>query len=393
MATVLLVDDEPNIRWTLGEFLRKQGFDPITASDYESAVGILREKDVDVAVVDVILPGKGGIELLKEISGWQKYIPVLMMTGQPDIERVPEMLRAGACDYMAKPVVKDALIEAVSRALDKKRAVDEKIRIEREIRTHAQELELLVQERTRDLEAIEQFSKEAMTSLQEKLESSEKGALLGRAAAQIAHEVKNPLAGLKLYALHLKSKLASTGRPAEVDLVDKIINTVERLSEIVERTLDYARPITLSTRQIDLNRILTESLQLLEPQLSAGNIAIERLLSPTPLVCMADEALIASALVNVILNAIQAMPGGGRLTLTSEDKPGLAVAEVADTGIGVPAEDIDWVFEPFHTTKSRGLGLGLPYARKVIEQHLGQIEIVSKPGQGTRVIIRLPAEE
>jgi signal transduction histidine kinase len=393
MATVLLVDDEPNIRWTLGEFLRKQGFDPITASDYETAVGILREKDVDVAVVDIILPGKGGIELLKEISGWQKYIPVLMMTGQPDIERVPEILRAGACDYMAKPVVKDALIAAVSRALDKKRAVDEKVRIEREIRTHAQDLELLVQERTRDLEAIEHFSKEAMRSLQEKLESSEKAALLGRAAAQIAHEVKNPLAGLRLYAFHLRSKLAGTGRPPEVDLVDKIISTLERLSEIVERTLDFARPITLSTSRLDLNRVLAESLQLLEPQIRAANISVERLLTVSPIVCTADEALIASAFVNVILNAIQSMPGGGRLTLTSENNRGLAVVEVADTGIGVPADDIDRVFEPFHTTKSRGLGLGLPYARKVIEQHLGQIEMVSKPGQGTRVIIRLPAEE
>jgi len=393
MATVLLVDDEPNIRWTLGEFLRKQGFDPITASDYDSAVGILREQDVDVAVVDIILRGKGGIELLKEISRSQKYIPVLMMTGQPDIERVPEMLRAGACDYMAKPVVKDALIEAVSRALDKKRAVDEKVRIEREVRAHADELELLVQERTRDLEAIERVTRETMQSLQEKLESSERVALLGRAAAQIAHEVKNPLAGLRLYAFHLKSKLVSTGRPAEVDLVDKMINTLERLSETVERTLDFARPITLSTRRLDLNEILNESLQLLEPQLRAGGIAIERLLTSSPLLCVADEALISAAFVNVILNAIQAMLGGGRLTLTSELRPASAVVQVADTGVGVPAGDLDRIFEPFHTTKSRGLGLGLPYARKVIEQHRGEIHISSKPGHGTRVIIRLPAED
>jgi len=393
MATVLLVDDEPNIRWTLGEFLRMQGFDPVTASDYDTAVGILREQDVDVAVVDVILPGKGGIELLKEISRYEKYIPVLMMTGQPDIERVPEMLRAGACDYMAKPVVKDALIAAVSRALDKKRAVDEKVRLELEIRTHSQELELLVQERTRDLEAIEQGSRKAMRSLQEKLESSERVALLGRAAAQIAHEVKNPLAGLRLYAFHLKGKLASTGRPAEIDLIDKMINTLDRLSEIVERTLDFARPVTLSSGRVDLNRILTDSLQLLEPQLRAANIEIDPSLSPAPLVCLADEALIASVLVNVILNAIQAMPGGGRLTLISENNQGLAVAEVADTGVGVPGEDLQRVFEPFYTTKSRGLGLGLPYARKVIEQHRGEIEILSKLGQGTRVIIKLPAED
>src|SRR5262249_54151199 len=120
---------------------------------------------------------------------------------------------------------------------------------------------------------------------------------------------------------------------------------------------------------------------------------IERLLTAAPLVCAADEALMASVLVNVILNAIQAMPDGGRLTLTSELRPGSAVVQIADTGVGFPSEDLDRVFEPFHTTKSRGLGLGLPYARKVIEQHRGEIHISSKPGQGTRVIIRLPAED
>jgi len=390
---VLLVDDEPNIRWTLSEFLRRQGFDPVTASDYESAVGILSEQEVDVAVVDILLPGKGGIELLKWISGWQKYIPVLMMTGEPDIGRVPEIVRAGACDYMAKPVVKDALIEAVSRALDKKRAVDEKARLEREIRSHAQALELLIRERTRDLEAIEQHNKEVMKSLQEKLETNERIALLGRAAAQIAHEVKNPLAGLRLYAFHLQSKLAGTGRPAEVALVDKIINTLGRLSEIVERTLDFARPVTLSKRRLDINRIIADSLQVLEPQLAASNIAIEQFLAPAGVICSADEALVGSVLVNVILNAIQAMPGGGRLTLRSGKTSGFVVVEVADTGLGIAAQDLDRVFEPFHTTKSRGLGLGLPYARKVIGQHRGELDILSQPGQGAHVIIRLPAEE
>jgi signal transduction histidine kinase len=393
MARVLLVDDEPNIRWTLAEFLRRQGFDPVTAPDYESAVGILRNQDVDVAVVDILLPGKSGIDLLKEICGWQKYIPVLMMTGEPDVERLPEILRAGACDYMTKPVVKDALIEAVSRALDKKHAVDEKARLDREIRSHAQELERLIQERTHDLATIERANSVAMKSLQEKLENSERSALLGRAAAQIAHEVKNPLAGLRLYAFHLKSKISDSARKSEIDLINKIIQTLDHLSEIVEKTLDFARPVSLSKIRLDINRILNESLQVLEPQLRADNILVDERLAPGDLTCLADKALISSVLVNVILNAIQAMPGGGRLTLKSETTGGFITVEVADTGGGIEPEDFENVFEPFYTTKSRGLGLGLPYARKVVEQHAGTIDISSQPGQGTRLIVKLPAED
>src|SRR5262249_31876934 len=257
--------------------------------------------------------------------GWQKYIPVLMMTGEPDIERVSEIVRAGACDYLPKPVVRDALIEAVSRALDKKRAVDEKARFEQELRGHAQELELLIRERTRDLEAIEQHNRQVMKSLQEKLETSERVALLGRAAAQIAHEVKNPLAGLRLYAFHLQSKLAATGRPAELALVDKIISTLGRLSEIVERALDFDRPLTLSKNRIDINKIIADSLKVIEPQLPANDIVVEQFLAPAGVICSADEALLGSVLVNVMLNAIQAMSGGGRLTLRSGKTPGFVV--------------------------------------------------------------------
>jgi signal transduction histidine kinase len=294
---------------------------------------------------------------------------------------------------MTKPVVKDALIEAVCRALDKKRAIDEKARVDREIRSHAEELERLIEERTRDLATIERANSAAMRSLEEKLENTERAALLGRAAAQIAHEVKNPLAGLRLYAFHLKSKIAGSPRKSEIDLVDKIIHTLDHLSEIVERTLDFARPIKLSKARLEMNRILRESLHVLEPQLGANSIIVEQFLAPTEVTCAADEALIGSALVNLILNAVQAMPEGGRLILKSDKTQGLVTVEVADSGGGIRAQDLEYVFEPFYTTKSRGLGLGLPYARRIIEQHAGNIEICSEAGQGTRVIVRLPAEE
>jgi len=392
MTRVLLVDDEPNIRWTLGEFLRRQGFDPVTAPDYESALGILREQEVDVAVIDILLPGRSGIELLKEIGDSQNYIPVLMMTGEPDLERIPEILRAGAYDYMAKPVVKDTLIEAVCRAVDKKKAVDEKMKLDQEIRAHARALELLVDERTRDLATIERANSDAMRSLQERLESSEQVALLGRAAAQIAHEVKNPLAGLRLYAMHLKSKMAANSK-GEIDLVNKIIDTVNRLSEIVERTLDFARPIRLSKSRLDINRVITEALNLLEPQIAANRISVELHLASSRVECVADEPSIGSALVNLILNAIQAMPGGGTLSIESGRDDGRVSVKIADTGCGIRPDAIDRVFEPFYTTKSKGLGLGLAYARKVIEQHAGSIQISSVEGQGTRVNVLLAAGE
>src|SRR5215831_18346092 len=151
MAKVLLVDDEPNIRWTMSEILNRQGHETLTASDFESADAVLQNTNIDVAVIDVVLPGRNGVELLKELRGRDEYIPVLMMTGQPEVSLIPEILRAGACDFMPKPVLKEALLNGVSRALETRQLIEEKRRLEQEIKRHAVQLETLVEERTGEL--------------------------------------------------------------------------------------------------------------------------------------------------------------------------------------------------------------------------------------------------
>ncbi len=153
-------------------------------------------EDLDVAVIDINLPGKSGIELLKKLCSAEIYIPVIMITGEPNLSVIPEIVRAGAYDFIAKPIVKDVLLNAVARAAEKKRLTDEKRRLEEEIKRHAEELEMRVAERTAEL-----------VETHKRLVQQERIAALGRAAAQVAHEVKNPLAGLLLYSLHLKSKI------------------------------------------------------------------------------------------------------------------------------------------------------------------------------------------
>src|SRR5215212_8849819 len=125
MTKVLLVDDEPNIRWTMAELLKREGYEALTASDFDSAISIIESGEVDAAVIDIILPRKNGIELLKELSSRESYVPVIMITGEPNVSQIPEIVRAGAYDYISKPVVKDVLIRAVSKAVEKKRLMDE----------------------------------------------------------------------------------------------------------------------------------------------------------------------------------------------------------------------------------------------------------------------------
>src|SRR5215211_6151418 len=242
MPNVLLVDDEPSIRLTMGEFLRRAGYSVSIAADYDSAV-VNRPEDLDVAVIDINLPGKSGIQLLQKLCNTEIYVPVIMITGEPNLSVIPEIVRSGAYDFIAKPIIKDVSLNAVARATEKKRLTDEKRRLEEEIKRHNEELEMRVAERTAEL-----------VETHKRLVQQERIAALGRAAAQVAHEVKNPLAGLLLYSLHLKSK-AEKFSQSEAALVDKIVDTINHLTDRVEQILGFARPLNLTRSSGNINAI------------------------------------------------------------------------------------------------------------------------------------------
>jgi signal transduction histidine kinase len=382
MPKVLLVDDEPNIRWTMAEFLKRENYDALAASDFDGALAILMSTKVDAAVIDIILPRKSGIELLKELRSRDPSVPVIMITGEPNITHLPEIVRAGAYDFISKPVTKDVLIKSVARAVEKKQLDDERRRLEREIKEYAEQLEERVAERTAELAAA-----------QAQLAHQEKIAALGRAAAQVAHEIKNPLAGLRLYSLHLKNKVAGKLSDAEMSLIDKTIDSINRLSDTADQILNFARPINLVPTRVDLNRVVASVIQLLEPQITSNKIEVKLALAPSGASAMLDEASIHSALMNLMLNAIQSMTADGVLSVTTNADGDHLRLTIADTGRGMTEEQAKNVFEPFYTTKSQGLGLGAPYARKVIEQHRGTIKVESREGEGTRLEIELPVGE
>ena len=241
--------------------------------------------------------------------------------------------------------------------------------------------------------AIVSKKQKRLIAANEQLAHSEKVATLGRVAAQVAHEVRNPLAGLLLYSEHLKSKLDGKAQNGEAQLVDKIILTIDNLAATTEQILNFARPVTLAPKRLDLNAVAQDVVQLLSTEITAHGIETKLELDPSPVAGMLDEPSIRAATLNLVLNAVQAMSKGGQLTIstgTTEDKLWM---EIKDTGAGMSPAQVKEIFEPFKTTKSRGLGLGMPYAQKVIHEHGGEIVVESHQGKGTRVRIELPTNE
>ena len=378
MFKVLLVDDEPSIRLTMGEFLKRAGYSVLIAADYDTAA-VHKAEDLDVAVIDINLAGKSGIQLLEKLCDGDAYVPVIMITGEPNLSVIPEIVRAGAYDFIAKPIIKDVLLKAVARAAEKKRLTDEKRMLEQEIKRYAEELEMRVDERTAEL-----------VETHKRLVTQERIAALGRAAAQVAHEVKNPLAGLLLYSLHLKSK-ATNFAESETYLVDKIVETINHLINRVEQIMGYARPVSLTLRSGNVSQFVNDILELLRPQLTANKVEVRLSLGQQPAYAMVDESSMRGALMNLILNAIEAMPEGGTLSISIDQTDETFRLEITDTGRGIAEEEAKKIFEPFYTTKAQGLGLGMPYAKKIVDQHGGSISLNSRLGEGTTISIALPA--
>ncbi|HUO64256.1 MAG TPA: ATP-binding protein [Terriglobales bacterium] len=223
-------------------------------------------------------------------------------------------------------------------------------------------------------------------------ERGERLATVGNMAAGVAHELRNPLNAVSMGMQRLRAEFDPAPREEYLRMVDLVQGEVRRLNAIVEEFLSLARPLVLKHEPIIVATLLDEVLALVDGEARGCGIAIERAMPADLPVLHADRDRLKQVLLNLALNAIQAMPSGGTLELGAEASAGTMTVTVADTGSGIAPELLPKVFEPYVTTKAKGLGLGLAIARRIIEAHGGTIEAESEPGQRTRFRFTLPLD-
>jgi two-component system, NtrC family, sensor kinase len=246
-------------------------------------------------------------------------------------------------------------------------------------------LEVRVEEKTRQLSAAH-----------EQMLHVEKMASIGKLSAVVAHEINNPLAGILTYAKLLKKRFSPRieSQKEIFDTLDIIEGESRRCGEIVKNLMTFARKTPISFEPADLNAIVERCAKLVKHRLALANIELNLYLEPDVPKCPCDAGQIAQVALAIIMNAIEAMPRGGILSLktySSSDASSVNI-EVRDNGAGMPPEVLRGLFEPFFTTKEGGhsLGLGLAVGHSIVERHSGQIKVESRLGLGSTFTIQLP---
>ncbi len=231
--------------------------------------------------------------------------------------------------------------------------------------------------------------------LQRRLHQAERLSSLGQLAAAVAHEIRNPLNAVSLAIQRLQREAASGGgKPGTVEpaaLLHTVRGEIRRLDRIVEDFLSLSRPGRLELRPVPLRGLLESLLALLGEEAQARAVALESAFPEADLVLTGDENRLRQALLNLLKNALEALPNGGtiRVSLRPRAPEGVEI-EIHDTGVGIPAASLAAVFDPDYTTKPGGLGLGLPIALQILRAHGGELGIQSAPGRGTTCTVRLP---
>jgi two-component system, NtrC family, sensor histidine kinase HydH len=226
--------------------------------------------------------------------------------------------------------------------------------------------------------------------LQEKVRRGERLASLGRLAAGVAHEIRNPLSSIRGFAQYFRNRFKD--QKEELEYASIMVKEVDRLNRVITELLDFARPKTPHREPHSLENMFDQSLRLLQPELAKKQVEVEREIEPhLPLVRL-DRDQISQTILNLLLNSLESIDAGGKIRIglrKGDSSPSIQIA-ISDTGRGIPREDLGRVFEPFFSTKRKGTGLGLAIVHQIVESHGGEVQVESREGEGTTFRITLP---
>jgi len=371
---ILVGDNEPKTSISLTKMLQAEGYEVNVAQSKDEALREIKRRFYHFTIMDTNLLGLNSLGVLRIIKEINPEIGVILMAAARSSVAVSlKVLNEGACGYIVKPL----------RPEEVKSVIEKAIRSQRFDRERRQLLETL-KEKDRKLKET-----------QERLMRSEKLAMIGQLATNVSHEIFNPLTAiLGWIQLLLVKTPKGDSRGSHLKEIERLTRRITRLSQGL---LTFSRQPSPFIHPVDVNKVMKETVSLIKGEILNSKVKICKRLHPGLPKVTADADQLQQVFVNLISNALEAMPKGGRLTISTGLKGQGTRKEMieisfTDTGYGIPREELDKIFEPFFTTKKgkRATGLGLAIAQEIVTNHQGMITVESSPGRGTTFRVWLP---
>ncbi len=378
---VVLIDDEEGIRRVTGISLADAGYKVHTAENGEEGIRICNQVHPQIVITDIRMPKMDGIAVLEKLKSGDRDIEVIVATAFGEMDLAVRALQLDASDFITKPVDDEALSIALERAKERystrKKIKDYTAFLEEKWAGADQEMERKVADQAKILH-------------QDKMMS------LGRLAASVVHEINNPLAGILNYS-RLMARILERG-PLTAEHRDKFSRYLElmenetgRCSQIVSSLLAFSRKSPPCFSDVNIGDLLDKCAVLSRHKLELNNIRLELSTDRDIPMINGDANQLQQCIINLVFNAIDAMPGGGTLVLKGkfDSLKNIVSILVKDTGTGITEKDLPHIFEPFYTTKDEGygVGLGLSTLYGIVEHHKGTVDVKTSMDRGTTFIL------
>ena len=405
--SILIVDDSPTMRAAFVNRLARQ-YKCTESSTVMEALAELREREYAIVIADIQMPGLSGVELLRRIVEIYPNTAVIMVSGIDRPQRVLDVVRLGAFDYLIKPCDMDILELTVERAVERRNLLVDAKRYKADLETRNEELAT---------------GKAQLERLQTQIVQNAKMASLGQLAAGVAHELNNPvgfiygnidilqstMAGfIRLMEFYDRSSLPGA-IAAEADAIKKQIDYettlsdlesimtdcregAERIRDIVKNLRTFSRLDEAEFKKTDVHEGIDSTLRLLSRYFTSDKINLVREYSEDLPLIDAYAGQLNQVWMNLLVNAAQAVtPAGGTVRIETTSDGEYVTVLVEDSGVGIEAAVLDRIFDPFFTTKpvGEGTGLGLSISFGIVDRHGGNIQVRSRPGSGTVFKVRL----
>ena len=381
---ILVVDDDDVIVKLTVLLLTKWGFDTASASNGEECLSMVEKQRPALVLLDYMMPVLNGLDALKLIRHRYPDTYVIMFTGKGSEEVAVELMKAGAADYLRKPFVNGNLKKRIEKVLfarkvelENRELLHERELLQHEIKLWNEKLEQRVREKSNELELAH---KEIL--------QSEKLAALGHISAGMAHEIRNPLNSINLFAQILQT--ADGLDDENRGYVDKIIQEIERIDGILMQMLASSPDKDNLPLQVELPVVIDKVIDDWHTRITRQNVELIHDVDRNVPFIEADALEIEQIFTNLIGNALYEMPDGGVLTISLHSNSEKVWFSVTDTGAGIPEENFKHIFDPFFTTKEKGTGFGLSVVMRIVTSCGGKVHAANVSGSGARFSVEIP---